>query len=81
MTQPATVTKYKVTINSTPRWSYFTIDGDPTKYATVANLELTPGPHKIHFLGNEAFPADKTVTINVDKDGFKHVQKLEFQSP
>ncbi|HEY5925662.1 MAG TPA: serine/threonine-protein kinase [Kofleriaceae bacterium] len=80
--QPAIATKYKVVINSKPRWSYFTIDNDPTKYATVANLELTPGPHKLHFTGNEAFPADKIVNIVVpDKDGFKIVVPLDAPAP
>jgi len=73
--------KYKVLINSKP-WSYFTVDGEPTKYTTLANLELAPGPHKIHFLGNEAFPADKVVTITVpDKDGFKLFEKLDSPAP
>lgn len=80
--QPAPpAVKYKVTINSTP-WSYFTVDSDPTKHATLANLELTPGPHTLHFTGSEAHPADKKVTIVVpEKDGFKHVQKLEAPTP
>jgi hypothetical protein len=78
---PATAVKYKVTINSTP-WSYFTVDGDPTKHTTLANLELTPGPHTLHFTGSEAHPADKKVTIVVpEKDGFKLVQKLEAPAP
>jgi serine/threonine-protein kinase len=73
--------KYKVTINSTP-WSYFTVDSDPTKHTTLANLELTPGPHTLHFTGSEAHPADKKVTIVVpEKDGFKLVQKLEAPAP
>jgi serine/threonine protein kinase len=78
---PVAATKYKVLINSRP-WSYFTIDGDDTQYQTLANVELTPGPHKIHFTGNPAYPTDKTVTISVpEKDGFKYVQELKPQSP
>jgi serine/threonine-protein kinase len=74
---PPAVVKYKVTINSKP-WSYFTIDSDDTKHQTLANVELTPGPHKIHFLGNEAFPADKTITITVpEQDGVKVFQPLD----
>jgi serine/threonine protein kinase len=79
-TAPAAAAKYKVLINATPRWSYFTVDGHPAKYATLATIELTPGPHEIHFLGNDAFKADKTVTITVpEHDGFKLVQKLELE--
>jgi serine/threonine-protein kinase len=74
---PPAVVKYKVTINSKP-WSYLTIDGDDTKHQTPANVELTPGPHQIHFLGSEAFPADKTITITVPaQDGFKVFQPLD----
>ncbi len=79
--QPVAVTKYKVKINSTP-WSYFTVDNDTTKHQTVADLELSPGPHTLHFTGSEAHPADKTVTIVVpDKDGFKFFQKLDEPVP
>jgi serine/threonine protein kinase len=77
---PTAVTKYKVLINATPRWSYFTVDNEPTKYATLATLELTPGPHKIRFLGNDDFKADKEITITVpENDSFKLVQKLELE--
>jgi serine/threonine-protein kinase len=76
LTPPPPAPKFKVMINSTP-WSYFTIDNDPTKYTTLANVELTAGPHKIHFLGNEAFPADKAVSIVVpETDGLKVFEKL-----
>ena len=74
---PVVVTKYKVQINATP-WSYFTVDSDPTKYITLATLELAPGPHTLHFSGNEAHPADKTRNIVVpEKDGLKVVEKLD----
>lgn len=70
----------KVTINSQP-WSYYTVDGDTTQHQSLDTIELTPGPHKIHFTGSQYFPADKTVTIVVpDKDGFKHFEKLEAPS-
>ena len=81
VTPPVNVTKYKVVINSQP-WSYFTVDNDSTKHQTPANLELTPGPHTIKFLGNEHFPAEKTSTITVpEKDGFRHVEKLTAPAP
>jgi len=74
-TPPAT--KYKVLINSTP-WSYFTIDNDPTKYQTLATVELAPGPHEIHFTGSEHHPADKVKRIDVpENDGFKVFVTLE----
>ena len=65
-----------------PRWSYFTVDADPTKYQTPITIELSPGPHKLHFTGNDNFPADKTVNAVVpDKDNFKVIEKLEFSAP
>jgi serine/threonine-protein kinase len=78
---PAT-TKYRVLINVTPSWSYFTIDNDPTTYQTLATVDLAPGPHRIHFTGNEHFPADKKVNIVVpEKHGFKVVEKLAPPTP
>lgn len=75
------VAKRKVTINAQP-WSYFTVDNDKTQHQTLANLELTPGPHKIHFTGSEWNKADKTITITVpDNDGFKIVENLEPPAP
>ena len=72
------VVKRKVTINAQPGWSYFTVDGNATVYQTVETLELTPGPHKIHFSGNDFVKADRTITITVpDADGFTHSEKLD----
>ncbi len=81
-TAPPITAKYKVGINVTRGWSYFTVDNDPTKYQTLATVELAPGPHKIHFLGNEHFPADKTVNIVVpEKDGLRVVENLAVPAP
>jgi serine/threonine-protein kinase len=76
---PATA-KRKVTINSKP-WSNWTVDDGP-QHAGLETIELTPGPHTIHFTGQQYFKADKTVTITVpDKDGFTFVQTLEAAAP
>lgn len=67
--------KHKVTLNTSPQWSWFTVDNDPTKYQTPGTIELTSGSHTIHFTGNEYFPADKTIKIDVfDKDIMKAVK-------
>jgi hypothetical protein len=69
----------KVTINSKPTWSNWTVDGGP-QHSGVETIELTPGKHTIRFTGNPYFKADKTVTIDVpDRDGFTHVETLEPQ--
>src|SRR5690606_4315127 len=69
VTPPPAIAKYKVRINVRPGWSNFTVDDDPKQHQTLATVELAPGPHKIHFTGNPAYPADKTVTITVpEKD-------------
>jgi eukaryotic-like serine/threonine-protein kinase len=79
---PPAVKKYKVVINTVPKWSYFTVDNDPTKYQSFEPLMLTPGSHTIHFTGNEHFPADKTIKITVpEQDGFKVVEKLDAPAP
>ena len=71
----------KVTINSKPTWSNWTVDGGP-QHSGVETIELTPGKHTIHFTGNPYFKADKTVTIDVpDRDGFTHVETLEALGP
>jgi serine/threonine-protein kinase len=62
---PIVGVKRKVTIQATPNYSEFTVDGDGTVYATPATVELAPGAHKIHFTGNKYKPADKTITIEV----------------
>ena len=79
---PVAATKYKVLINiNLPgKWSNFTVDSDPTVHATPAALQLTPGPHKLRFTGNEFMPLDQTKTITVPaKDGSRHV--VELQAP
>jgi hypothetical protein len=67
--------KHRVTLNTSPQWSWFTVDNDATKYQTPGTIELTAGTHTIHFSGNEYFPADKSITIEVgDKDLMKAVK-------
>jgi hypothetical protein len=78
---PATVVKRKVTINSKPTWSNWTVDGGAA-HSGVETIELAPGKHTIRFTGNPYFKADKTVTIEVpDRDGFTHVETLEELRP
>jgi serine/threonine-protein kinase len=74
--------KRKVVINTKP-WSYFTVDGGSTRYQTLDAIELSPGAHRIHFLGNEFVKADRSVTIDVpDGDGvFRHVEKEPLEAP
>jgi hypothetical protein len=74
--QPTVATR-KVTINSRPTWSNWTVDGGPV-HSGVETIALSPGKHTLHFTGNPYFKADKTVTIEVpDHDGFTHVETLE----
>ena len=71
----------KVTINSKPTWSNWTVDGGGA-HSGVETIDLAPGKHTIHFTGNPYFKADKTVTIDVpDRDGFTHVETLEPPPP
>ena len=83
VTPPSAIAKYKVRINVRPGWSNFTVDDDPKQYQTLATVELAPGPHEIHFTGNPAYPADKTVTITVpEKDyGVQVVETLSSRGP
>jgi hypothetical protein len=74
---PVVVTKYKVTINATPGWSNFTVDRDPKQYQTMTTIELAPGPHKLHFTGNEFHPADQWQNITVVDKNFTHVETLK----
>ncbi len=74
---PPTGATRKVTINSKPTWSNWTVDGGPI-HSGVETIELAPGKHTLHFTGNPYFKADKTVTIDVpDRDGFTHVETLD----
>ena len=61
---PAPVAKQRVMIGSQP-WSYFTVDGGTQQYESNTYIELTEGPHTIHFVGQPNFHADKTITIRV----------------
>jgi len=78
---PVAVTKHRAVIGSKP-WSYFTVDTDPTKYESNNAIQLAPGPHTIHFLGQPDFKADQTLTIEMpDRDGFTHVEQLKELTP
>ena len=75
-TAPALPT-HKALIGSQP-WSYFTVDSDPTQHTTGDAIQLTAGPHTIHFTGQPHFHADQTVTITVpDDDSFRKNFPLE----
>jgi eukaryotic-like serine/threonine-protein kinase len=78
---PPTAKKFKVVINTLPRWSYFTVDNDPTKYQALDVVMLAPGPHKFHFTGSEHYPADKTLTITVPENDFRTTVKLDAPAP
>jgi len=68
---------HKVTIGSTP-WSYFTVDRDPAQHTSGDAIQLTAGPHTIHFVGQPYFHADQTVSISVpDDDSFTKSFPLE----
>jgi hypothetical protein len=62
-------------INVQP-WAYFTVDGDPTQHNTPTRIQLSAGPHKIHFW-NDVTGAQKDVIIDVPAhNDFKWVGKL-----
>jgi hypothetical protein len=63
--------KRKVTLQATPNYSEFTVDGGTTVYTTPDTIELAPGTHTIHFTGNKYGPADKTITIDVGDTDMK----------
>jgi hypothetical protein len=71
---------HKAIIGAQP-WSYFTVDGDPTQHESGEPIQLTAGPHTIHFVGQPHFQTDKTVTITVpDDDSFRQSFPLEEKS-
>jgi len=57
--------KHKVTLNTSPQWSWFTVDNDATNYQTPGTIELSAGPHTIHFTGNEYFPPTNWQISNI----------------
>ncbi len=70
------VVKHKVLIGSTP-WSNWTVDDDPTPHQDRETVLLAPGPHRIHYTGNQYNKVDRVVTITVpDADGFTHSEAL-----
>lgn len=69
-------TKVHVTVNAIP-WANFTLDNDPTKYQTIKTVELTPGPHVIHFENPVIHvTSDKTIDVPADRD-MKVVEHLQ----
>jgi serine/threonine protein kinase len=81
VTPAPVVTKHKALIGSKP-WSYFTVDDDPTKYVSNNAIQLAPGHHTIHFIGQDYFPADQKLEIDMpDADGFKTVVPLTQLAP
>jgi hypothetical protein len=69
--------KRKVTLQTSPQWSEFTVDGGTTKYQTPDTIQLAPGSHTIHFTGNKYFPVDKTITIEVGDKDLRKAVKLD----
>ena len=39
----------RVIVNVAPGWAYFTVDGDPSQFQTLAAIALPAGAHVIHF--------------------------------
>jgi hypothetical protein len=65
----------KVRINARP-WATFTVDGKPTVHETISTLELSPGPHRLHF-SNPQLGVERDVTIDVPPDrDLDHVEDL-----
>jgi len=71
------VTRHRVTINTKPFWSTWTVDDDPTPHTSPERIELSVGAHKIHFTGNPHFKADKTITLDVPDHDVSHVETLD----
>jgi hypothetical protein len=55
-----------VKIGATP-WAYFTVDDDATRHETPETVELTPGPHVLHF-DNPTLHIQRTTPIDVPAD-------------
>jgi hypothetical protein len=65
----------KVRVNARP-WATFTVDGGTTQHETISTLELTPGPHRLHF-SNPQLGVERDVTIEVPADrDLDHVEDL-----
>ena len=69
---PSTAETHKVTITSKP-WSYFTVDDAPLQHQTLEIIQLTAGPHVIHFARDKTrkdlaitVPADDKLTVVQD---------------
>jgi hypothetical protein len=71
----AAAIRRKVTINATP-WANFTVDDDPAPHQTVENLQLTDGPHTIHFVNPQlGVSRDKLIEVGPDRD-LRFVERL-----
>jgi len=71
-----------VTLQATPNYSEFTVDGGSEVYTTPDTIELAPGKHTIHFTGNKYGRADKTITLEVgDTDLKKSVEVTPLPKP
>ncbi|HEX4456201.1 MAG TPA: serine/threonine-protein kinase [Kofleriaceae bacterium] len=67
------VTLYKVMVNVTPGWAYFSIDDQTEQLQTLATIQLAAGAHTLHFTqaGTHkdvaiAVPADDQLKVVVD---------------
>jgi len=66
----------RVTVQATP-WAYFTVDNDPTRYETPKSVELSPGPHVLHF-DNPDLQITRDVRIEVSATSdMQHVEHLQ----
>ncbi len=66
----------RVTVQATP-WAYFTVDSDPTRYETPKSVELSPGPHVLHF-DNPDLQITRDVRIDVSATSdMQHVEHLQ----
>ena len=71
----AAAIRRKVTINAIP-WANFTVDDDPTAHQTMENLQLTDGPHTIHFVNPQlGVSRDKLIEVGPDRD-LRFVERL-----
>ncbi|MDQ3366959.1 MAG: hypothetical protein M3680_16170, partial [Myxococcota bacterium] len=65
----------KVRVHARP-WATFTVDGGATQYETISTVELTPGPHRLHF-SNPQLGIERDVTIEVPADrDLDHIEDL-----
>ncbi len=71
---PAPVRR-RVRVNARP-WAMFTVDDEGVEHETIATVELTPGPHRLHFRNPElGVTRVITIVVPVDRD-LDHVEDL-----